>query len=510
MRASPNTTLPSQSISVFSDIIGRESGGRSIVLGETRRSYSELCAAAESIAKRLRALGLSRGARVGICLDQGFEYIAGLLGVWQAGGISVLMSPGWTMHERERVLKHSGASFMLAEALQITQTSPIYSASLGELNCVLTQYAEPEDSGKAETGDAVIIYTSGSTGSPKGVVLTEAGISANVSAVCEYLSLENKDSAAIFTPSCYAYSLSQNLAQAWSGGSMVPFPSGLRFPLDILQSASLHRITGISATPTAFRMLCDTGMGTNLDLDSVRFIMCGGQPLHNSLVERIRSLFRKAKIINMYGCTENSPRISYHYVSGTAGMDERGYCSVGRPVRGTQIQIATDDKQPAGSGQVGEILISGTSMMRAYWQEGCETDNRVRNGWFHTRDLGYLDGHGLLHLTGRESTIINVGNEKVSPEEVEKILLEFSGVSDVAVFGMPDSLLGEAVAAQVAIEKGSGIRSEDIQRYCRTKLSSYKIPKEIVFVDKIPRTLYGKVDRNRLRPDIYGNTKTDD
>lgn len=408
------------------------------------------------------------------------------------------MAPGWTIYERERALKHSGMRFVVADTPQLTQTIPARSENIEGLNCILLEYAEYGDSIEPEAGDAVIIYTSGTTGDPKGVVLTEASISANVAAVAEYLGLGSEDSTPIFTPSCYAYSLSQNLVQAWTGSAMVPVPSGLRFPLDILQAVSVYRLTGISATPTAVRMLCDVGIGTNLDLTSVRFVMCGGQFLDHPLVHLIKSLFRRAEVVNMYGCTENSPRISYHYIHGTDGMDEQGCFAVGRPVRGTKIRIQTEEGRTAGPGEIGEVLITGTSLMRGYWKDCADTEARVRDGWFHTRDLGYLDADGLLHLTGRQSNIINIGNEKVSPEEVEKLLLEIPQIQDAAVYGRPDPLLGETVEAKVVVIQGSTVLVGDLQRYCREKLSPYKIPKRILFVDKIPRTLYGKLDRRRL------------
>jgi acyl-CoA synthetase (AMP-forming)/AMP-acid ligase II len=399
--------------------------------------------------------------------------------------------------------------FALADTTQLTQTAPARAESFEGLNCILLEYAQCADSyEQPEPGDAVIIYTSGSTGEPKGVVLTEASISANVAAVAEYLRLGSEDSAPIFTPSCYAYSLSQNLCQAWTGGAIVPICSGLRFPLDILRAISEYRLTGISGTPTAIRILCDAGSRTKLNMTSVRFVMCGGQFLDHHLVQRIKSLFPRAEVVNMYGCTENSPRISYHYVNGMVGMDKQGCFAVGRPVMGTKIRIETEDRKAAQQGEIGEVLITGMSLTRGYWRDRPGTAARIRDGWFHTQDLGYLDTDGLLHLTGRLSNIINVGNEKVSPEEVEKVLLKIPAIQDAAVYGMPDPLLGEIVEAKIVLLAGSAVVIGDLQRHCREKLSPYKVPKRIFIVEKIPRTLYGKVDRRLIREARPGNEAT--
>jgi acyl-CoA synthetase (AMP-forming)/AMP-acid ligase II len=270
------------------------------------------------------------------------------------------------------------------------------------------------------------------------------------------------------------------------------------FPMDVLHSIAVHGLTGFSATPTACRILCNLALETEEKYDSVRFVMCGGQFLDLGLVRLIESIFPRARVVNMYGCTENSPRIAYHYADEPDGSDEHGYFPVGRPVLGTDVRIVVDSGD-AAPGETGEVVIRGTSLMRGYWRDAETTRERLRDGWFHTRDLGYADPRGRLYLTGRQSTIINIGNEKVSPEEVEKVLLEFAGVTDAAVYGRPDRLLGESVEAQLVLDAGAQTLLGDIQRHCRERISGYKVPRRFVTVNAIPRTLYGKIDRARLR-----------
>ena len=417
--------------SVFERISGDV--GRSdhpFLLGPTHHTYGDLLRAAERIARGLKERGAKPGSRVAVCLDQGLAYVASLIGIWQADAVSVLMAPDWAAREKERVLHHSGAAFALADAQLAPAAIPV--AELEGLDCAL--FAYPSDQPETcEPGDAVIVYSSGSTGEPKGVVLTDSCISANVRAVGEYLAVQETDRVPIFTPTCYAYSLSQNLVQASMSAGIVAVPSGLMFPMDVLQSVSANKLTGISATPTALRILCNLALETDGKYESVRFIMCGGQPLDVGLVRLIESIFPNARVVNMYGCTENSPRITYHYTEGTQGTDDYGYFPVGCSVRGTELKVIANDTE-ALPGQIGEVAISGTSLMRTYWRDREATRERLQGNWFHTRDLGYRDSHGRLHITGRQSTIINVGNEKVSPEEVEKVLLEFPGVKDGAVY----------------------------------------------------------------------------
>jgi acyl-CoA synthetase (AMP-forming)/AMP-acid ligase II len=271
------------------------------------------------------------------------------------------------------------------------------------------------------------------------------------------------------------------------------------FPMEVLQGIAQHRLSGISGTPTAFRVLCDLDSGEGLDLASVRYAMSGGQFLDIRLVGLIGSLFPRARVVNMYGCSENSPRISYHHLEGRSGMDDKGYFAVGRPVQGTSLRVVSETGDDAAPREVGEVLISGESLMRCYWKDPEATGARIRDGWFHTQDLGYLDAQGLLHLTGRKSAIINVGNEKVSPEEVEKVLLELPEVREVVVYGASDPLLGESVQAQVVLEPGHRIQLPDLQRHCRKRVSGYKVPRRIQIVETLQKTHYGKVDRKALR-----------
>jgi acyl-CoA synthetase (AMP-forming)/AMP-acid ligase II len=479
---------------VFDKVLGGGDGDRPFIIGDSPRSYGDLRAAAGLIADRLRAAGCRQGTRVGVCFDQGFEYAAALFGVWKAGGVSVLMSPDWTVHEKDRVLGHAEARLALADTPVLGAQKPSRALPVEGLDALLHEYPVSETE-SAEPGDAVLIYTSGTTGTPKGVMLTASGITANVAAVAEYLGLGPGERSPVFTPTCYAYSLSQNLSHAWAGAALFPAPSGLMFPREILLGIASHRLTGISGTPTVFRILAELDPELDVDLSSIRYAMVGGQPLNTRLVSALGSLFPRARVVNMYGCSENSPRISYHWADKDAGLDEHGYYAVGVPVRGTEIRIGPSSDGVPG----GEVLISGSSLMRGYWRDPAATAERLRDGWFHTRDLGYLDPQGRLHLTGRETNIINIGNEKVSPEEVERVLLELPGIREAAVYGAPDALLGESVHARVVLDPEARLQVTQIQLHCRERVSGFKVPRRILVVDSLPKTLYGKIDRKKLR-----------
>jgi acyl-CoA synthetase (AMP-forming)/AMP-acid ligase II len=231
----------------------------------------------------------------------------------------------------------------------------------------------------------------------------------------------------------------------------------------------------------------------------VRYIMSGGQFLDGRLVMRLCERLPNTRIVNMYGASENSPRISYHWVEDQGSDDPARFYPVGIPVQGTRMEIRSDDDGPVPVHEVGEVVVGGTSLMRGYWRDAEATTAKLRNGWLHTGDLGYLDEGNRLVLTGRASNVINVGNEKVSPEDIERVLLEVKGVAEAGVFGVADPVTGESVRAKVVVEAGAAVEPETMLQHCRLMVSGYKVPREIRIVDALPRTLYGKLDRTKLK-----------
>lgn len=483
--------------SIYDEILGRERNlDKLFILGQSPASYGDLLREVDLIEAYLRKMGCNEYDRVGICLNQGLGYVASILGIRKRGSVGVLMSSGWTDRELGQVFSHSEVRFVITDVPILGKRNPARFKNIEHLKCRILEYESHPETNSLK-GDAIIIYTSGTTGKPKGVVLTERGISCNVRAVSKYLELCSDDSSPIFTPTCYSYSLSQVLTHAWAGAAILPITTRLIFPMEILDGISTYSLTGVAGTATAFRILMELKHSSELKFSSVRYAMIGGTHFGPKLSELVSAKFNNSRILNIYGCTENSPRISYFYIDGKVGLSKSNHFSVGRQISGTNIRVLTPEGREADPGKIGEITIAGNSLMRGYWKDPGATADRMRDGWFYTRDLGYIDKDGLLYLTGRKDTIINVGNEKVSPEEVEMIITEIEGIEEAVVYGVPDPILGETVHANVKIERDSCIQTADIQRFCRNKLSSYKIPRRINFVDSIPRTLYGKIDRKR-------------
>ena len=203
--------------------------------------------------------------------------------------------------------------------------------------------------------------------------------------------------------------------------------------------------------------------------------------------------FPNAEIINMYGCTENSPRISYYKINNNdKKYVNKHYYPVGKSVDGTKIKIDSN----------GEILIKGDSLFLGYLNDKSKTLERFVNGWFKTQDLGHVDAYGNLFITGRLDAMINVGNEKVSPENVEQVICKLNGVHECFVYGAENIILGQEVRADIVRTEGVNLSIDDILIFCRNNLSSFKIPRKIRFVESVPKTDYGKIDRKKKKDGV--------
>lgn len=473
---------------VFSQILGRLSNlNRTAILGFESVSYGDLLAQAERISGLLRSMGASSGKAVAIELPNSRSYIASLLAARHAGLVAIPINPKATFEEKQHVLDNSAADFhiLLASSADITEV----------IEGVAILRRDPRDRNEWQVDDCLVIYTSGSTGRPKGVIQSCSGLSSNIRAVADYLALSAFDSAAVFTPPSYSYAVNQILTHLWVGGSILPWQHGVLSANELLSAITEAKVSGLQANPTMFEILL-----RNMDvspIESIRYVMSGGQPLTSSLVRRMQAPFPNARFVNMYGCTENSPRIAFSWLPDIIPERENPW-PVGRPVLGTHIRIFGENGELLPPGAAGEIAISGSSLMRSYLTAPELMQEKIKDGWFFTRDSGFVDANGELNLTGRIDNIISVGHEKVSPEEIENVIGSIPSVCDAAVTSIPDPLLLQVPVALIVHEGDFKKASGDIKQACARALSRSKFPRHILAVSVIPRTPYGKIDRKKL------------
>lgn len=422
--------------------------------------------------------------RIGIFLSQGLDYGASLVSIPLSNNVGVLLTKKWKKFEILNAIKSSDVNYIISDNQNVDGVESKIIASFDNLYLL---YLKNQGKIKlSKDNDAIIIFSSGTTGSSKGVVLTKKSLSNNVKSVSKYLNLNHKDISLIYTPTCYAFSLSQTLTHFYSSATLVPFDK-IIFPYEIIKNILKNKITGVTGPPASFELLCNI---TKKKLQSVRYAQVGGTPFSIDLAKKIRKNFPAAKILNVYGCSENSPRVSYFYLNNrnlNYGLDDQGYYCIGKNVDGTNIKIMTKKNS-----SVGEILIKGTSLMDRYWNNPTLTKKKFINKYFRTGDIGFFNKKNL-YLVGRKDFIINVGNEKVSPEEVENVINNNNNIKSSVIYKKRDKILGSSVISDIVVKKK--ISKVKIIDFLKQHISEYKIPKEINFVKKIRKNLYGKIDR---------------
>jgi acyl-CoA synthetase (AMP-forming)/AMP-acid ligase II len=492
------------------EVARRHPGRVAIVADDRRIVYAAFWDEAMRFARALRARGLQRGERVAILLPNRIEAAVACYGCWLAGGIAMPLNAQAKARDFAAWLRHGDARHVvhehhhgdaIAAMDQIdgdTTRAPLQrwpvgaERTLGNADDVSDDDAIAPERIAADD-IALLLYTSGTTGAPKGVSLTHGNLLANAESVIRYLQLDERDSVLSILAFYYAYGASVLHTHLLSGACVVLAPN-LLFPHMLMDAIARERITGFSGVPSTFALLLERVKLADYDLSSLRYLTQAGGAMSPTLTRRLRTALPEARLFVMYGQTEATSRLTW---LPPDRLDEK-LGSVGIPVDGVALKIVREDGSDADVGEPGEVRVRGANVMRGYWNNPEATAAVLQDGWLRTGDMGHLDADGFLWLAGRRSDMIKTGAHRVHPVDIEDAIAELPGVSEVAVVGIDDDVLGQAIKAFV-VAPGLPPRSENlIKAHCRERLATYKIPRDIQFVTALPRTASGKVRRAAL------------
>ncbi|MFN0180869.1 MAG: o-succinylbenzoate--CoA ligase [Gemmatimonadales bacterium] len=465
-----------------------------------RFSYRELEQRANRIAGGLARLGVRAGDRVALLMLNGVEFVESYFALAKLGAVLVPLNFRLAPAELDFILRDAGVETLLYDREYEETVTALRDGGLEpqRLIAVGDRYAQLRESGR-ETEPAagvagddplLIMYTSGTTGRPKGAVHTHASFSAASTAVNLTCDIRDGDRELVVLPLFHIGAL---LPLTWvlhHGGTGVVLRS---FDADLaIRVLESERITTGLVVPTIFEMLLDHPRFESIDHSSLRSLVVGGAPVPPPLARRSKEAGITA--LQDYGSTEAA-------VVTIASEDEflTKPMSAGRPLIHTEVRIVDDDGQSLPAGEVGEIVVRGNHLMAGYWGRPEATANAFRDGWFHTGDLGSLDGEGCLFVRDRKNDLIISGGENIYPAEVERVLAEWPRVREAAVIGQPSAKWGESPVAVVVPQPGPPITADELVDYCRGRLAGYKIPRQVVVVDTLPRTPTGKVQKHLLR-----------
>jgi len=338
---------------------------------------------------------------------------------------------------------------------------------------------------------AVILYTSGTTGTPKGVALSHANLESNARASASLFELDRERWSVGVLPLSHSYGLT-----VMNAGHILGTRSALLHwfnPEEVLKTIQEFRAEAMSGVPTMFVYLLNYPGASAYDTSTMRAWGSGAAPLPVEVVEPFERRFG-GKLLEGYGLTEASPVVSAHRLSGVRKLG-----SVGQPIPGVTVSIRDDDDRALPTDEVGEVCVQGPNVMVGYYRNPEETAKTIRGGWLRTGDMGRLDADNYLYIVERKKDLIIRGGFNIYPRDVEEALYAFPAVAEAAVIGLPDTLMGEEVVAFVVLKPGQAATADEVAGFCQTRLAKYKCPKEIRFVDALPKSPVGKILRKELR-----------
>lgn len=345
-----------------------------------------------------------------------------------------------------------------------------------------------------EEDESLFLYTSGSTGKPKGVILQYRHLDLfpeSLQAIIPEYTTPDAVIACLLPMSHITGPIIVNTMLKI--GCSVVIVDNLK-PDYVWKIMERHRVTLFNNVPPIMQLLLSDPELNTYDLSSLKYISLMGMSVPKSLIEQCQKMLPHITVIQGYGLTETSPLLTLvpiEYASKKIG-------SVGIPVPGVKLKILDEFDQELPTGSPGEIAVKGPQVMKGYYKQPIETNMCIRNGWFYTGDLGKIDEDGFVYHLGRANDMVITGGLIVYPAEVEDILIRHRDIMEAAVIGLPDPKRGEVLATFIVKRPGSNLKYIDIIKYCRVSMADYKVPRMIMFVDALPMTGSGKVNKNLL------------
>jgi long-chain acyl-CoA synthetase len=485
-----------------------------------RVSYAEYGALVEALARGLVGAGLQPGEVVAIFLSNSWEYCAAYHAATLAGGFPTLMNPTYREREVRFQLENSGAAVLVSDGPFLKDMNL---GGLPRLRCVYTTRqemagAEPlQNLFRASTSRiptpialsrdtvAALPYSSGTTGLPKGVMLSHHNLVANVYQLVgpHAAPLTSDDNMLCFLPLYHIYGLNVALNPALTLGATLVLMSRFSAP-QLLSLLPQEKITMLPLVPPVLNALCQAGEQGQFPREhQVKWVKCGAAPLAAELARRFTAL-TGIPVNQGYGMTEASPVTHLGHVSPP---EMNRPTSIGQPLCQTECRVLDENGKEVAPGEPGELVMRGPQFMLGYWKEPQATAAVLRDGWYWSGDIVNTDADNFFYVLDRRKEMIKYKGFPVAPAEVEAVLLEHPAVRDCGVVAKPDMAAGEIPCAFVVLRDefaASDLLKEQICGFVADRLTHYKQPRQINFIEAVPRTPSGKILRRELRKVVTG------
>jgi long-chain acyl-CoA synthetase len=479
----------------------RDGAAPAVRLGGTTLTYDELIDRSARLATLLLEHGLERGDRVGVMLPNVPEFPIVYYGVLRAGGIAVPMNVLLKRREIAFYLEDSGAKMLLAwhgfldeardgaadAGTELIGVEPeAFAATLDGLEPT----TEIVDTGAEDT--AVILYTSGTTGKPKGAELSHRNLDENSEIISRTtLLIDAGDVVLGALPLFHTFGQTVAMNASMRVGAVLTLVPKFD-PGEALATIERDGVTHFYGVPTMYGALLHHPERGKYDASTLRLCKTGGASMPVEVLHGFEKAF-DTELIEGYGLSETSPVAS----SGHPGQ-VRKPGSIGTPIEKVEMRILDEDGKEVPRGEVGEIAIRGHNIMKGYWNRPDATAEAIRDGWFHSGDLGREDEDGFFFVVDRKKDMIIRGGYNVYPREVEELLYEHPQIREAAVLGVPHPEWGEEVGAAVVLEPGEELAPEEISAWVRERIAAYKYPRVVWFLDELPKGPTGKIVKREI------------
>ena len=476
-------------------------------------TYRQLADGTDRVSALLWHRGVRKGDRVAFLGENCPEFIQVLFGAAQLGAVFVPINTRLAPPEITHVLTDSGARVLIHDAALADRSAEGIAAArvahviaTGEGDGALSPLLAGATGGHADADvsledPAAILYTSGTTGKAKGAVLTHQNLTwVALNCLVDY-DVVSTDVALMISPLFHAASLGMGALPVLLKGATIVLEKGFE-PGRALDLIERHGVTMLSGVPTTYQLLADHPRWATTDLSTLKKLTCGGSAVPNRILNAYEE--RGLSFSQGYGMTETSPGAT----SLAPDMTRAKQGSVGLPHFFTDVRIADEHGAMVPRGTVGEIEITGPNVFAGYLNLPEATAAAFSpDGWFRTGDLGYLDSDGYLYIADRLKDMIISGGENIYPAEIENLINDIDGVTGAAVIGVPDDTWGEVPWAVLTIRDGASVTLEDVRARLEGRIARFKLPKNVVVVDELPRTASGKVRKADLRARFPGGAR---
>ncbi len=500
-----------------------------LVCGEQRWTYKALDQRADHLAAALLDAGIRRQDRVAVLMDNCAETVISLYGILKAGGVFIILAGSLKGAKLRYILENSGANILIAHTSKARVVSDALGEGIGERKLIWVGPTKriPQQFSKSSLGWdeifsdfvdkiadgqkdcrlprcidvdlATLIYTSGSTGEPKGVMSTHHNMISAARSIIQYIGNVEDDIILDVLPLSFDYGLYQVIMAFMFGGTVVLEKSFL-YLHSILERIAQEKVTGFPIVPTIVAMLLKLQDLKKYDFSTLRYMTNTGAALPVEHIRRLRDMFTHVTMISMFGLTE-CKRVSYLPPEEL----DRIPSSVGKAMPNCEVFVVDENGSEVAPGETGELIIKGSNVMQGYWADPEMTARTYRDGQYpsgrilHSGDYFRQDERGFLYFLGRKDDMIKSKGERISAKEVENNISSMEGVAEVAVIGVPDEIFGQAIKAYIVPVPDVELPEKQVLKYCAANMETFMVPKYIEFMDSLPKTPNGKIDKKQLK-----------